>query len=233
MLFPSYLNLFQVLFVEVLQRVDEVLLHLHVQGVLHLSELTHGFPDVNQSETWKDRGSFSLPAETRICSILLCLNSVITSSGTLLKIDIKACEGITRSRPVLAERHRSLFDHALELTEAGLFSELAAELLHGLAEDDLGLRVARPLLLTPHTRHGVHHAHLSPGGCRTETPGQPGRELLPCTGVYSSGLFSKNVTWVWLQVLGGLRHDVQHCPRGDVHPLKAKIETSRESGEQK
>lgn len=30
------------------------------------------------------------------------------------------------------------------------------------------------------------------------------------------------LTWVWLQVLGGLCHDVQDCPRSDVHPLKGK-----------
>lgn len=28
------------------------------------------------------------------------------------------------------------------------------------------------------------------------------------------------VTWVRLQVLGGLGHDVQHCPRRGVHPLE-------------
>ena len=65
---------------EVLQRIDEVLLHLHVQGVLHLAELTHGFPDVNESETLKDKG-FSLPAQVSICSLLpwleLCAKQTI------------------------------------------------------------------------------------------------------------------------------------------------------------
>lgn len=34
---------------EVLQRVDKVLLHLHVQGVLDLGQLAQGFTHVDQS----------------------------------------------------------------------------------------------------------------------------------------------------------------------------------------
>lgn len=58
----------------------------------------------------------------------------------------------------------------LSLTKVGFLSELPAEPLHGLCQDGLGLGVARPLLLAPHTGHGVYHAHLGPGGCAEETP---------------------------------------------------------------
>lgn len=51
------------------------------------------------------------------------------------------------------------------LTEVGLVSELPTKPLHGLSQDGLGLRVARSFLLSPHTRHGVNHAHLGSGCC--------------------------------------------------------------------
>ena len=53
----------------------------------------------------------------------------------------------------------------LQLTEVRVLSELPAKPRHGLSQDGLRLCVARSLLLSPHAWHGVHHAHLSSGGC--------------------------------------------------------------------
>lgn len=58
---------------EVLQRIDEVLLDLDVQSVLHLCQLTHGLPDIDQSETWSDGDSLgrwknTLAARAAVCA---------------------------------------------------------------------------------------------------------------------------------------------------------------------
>lgn len=77
----------------------------------------------------------------------------------------------------------SLLVLCLPLTKVGFLSELPAKPLHGLSQDGLGLGVARPLLLAPHTGHGVHHAHLGSGGCQEKRPvnhqGEGGRQVKP------------------------------------------------------
>lgn len=77
----------------------------------------------------------------------------------------------------------SLLPLCLLLTKVGFLSELPAKPLHGLSQDGLSLGVARPLLLAPHTGHGVHHAHLGSGGCKEKRPvNQPnndGRQVTP------------------------------------------------------
>lgn len=49
-----YLNLLQIFFMEVLQWIDEVLLHLHVQSILNFCKLTHGFTHINQSDSFRN-----------------------------------------------------------------------------------------------------------------------------------------------------------------------------------
>lgn len=83
----------------------------------------------------------------------------------------------------------------LPLTKVGFLSELPAKPLHGLSQDGLGLGVARPLLLAPHTGHGVHHAHLGSGGCKKKRPlnhrtkaGRPVKpHVLKYTVTYNTG----------------------------------------------
>lgn len=48
----AHLDLLQVLVTQVLEGIDEVLLDLYVQGVLHLSQALHGLPGVQQGITW-------------------------------------------------------------------------------------------------------------------------------------------------------------------------------------
>lgn len=52
---------------EVLQWINEVLLHFHVQGVLNLAKLTHGFPNINQSKALKNKDT----ANSRQQSVIL------------------------------------------------------------------------------------------------------------------------------------------------------------------
>lgn len=53
---PAYLDLLQVLVAQVLEGIDEVLLHLYIQGVLHLSQALHGLPSIQQGVAWGEDG---------------------------------------------------------------------------------------------------------------------------------------------------------------------------------
>lgn len=60
-----YLDLSQVFVVKVLKGVNEVLLHLHVQGVFHLRELPHGLPHLTERRAWKGRTKLLYVTENR------------------------------------------------------------------------------------------------------------------------------------------------------------------------
>lgn len=117
----------------------------------------------------------------RFCSgsMKFCLTFISKASFTSpsSRMDSPASN---RAKP---DTHRKSFHHTHPLslssepqqeiiksfTKAGFFSELPAELSHGLCQDGLSLRVTRTLLLTPDLRHGVDHAQPGPGRCRTHT----------------------------------------------------------------
>lgn len=57
----SYLDVLEILVYDGLERVDEVLLHVDIQGILYFSQPFHSLPHVNKSTTYSAQDtSFTL-----------------------------------------------------------------------------------------------------------------------------------------------------------------------------